>query len=82
LSAGQGVPHLFQKDIKNFPIIIPPYNSQKNIVDYIEKKNELFNKLSKDLSVQIERLKEYRQSLILETVTGKVDVREWRQKKV
>lgn len=81
LRAGQGVPHLFQKDIKNFTIILPPLAIQKNIVEFIERKNTLLNLLvDKELN-QIGKLREYRQALISAAVTGKVDVREWEPNK-
>ena len=34
--AGMGVPHLFQDDIKQFPIPIPPIEEQRAIADYLD----------------------------------------------
>ena len=77
LKAGQGVPHLFQKDIKNFNIILPSINEQLEIVRNVEFSKQTTSSLIQQLNNQIEKLKEYRQSIITDAVTGKVDVRDW-----
>ena len=40
-----------------------------------------FNEVMKTRKAQIEKFKEYRQSVISETVTGKIDVRNWQPNK-
>lgn len=77
LKAGQGVPHLFQKDIKNFLVLLPPLKEQKNLIICIKDMNTRVSNLLKDIEDQIQKLKEYRQSIISEAVTGKIDVRAW-----
>ncbi|MDD9974032.1 MAG: restriction endonuclease subunit S [Candidatus Poribacteria bacterium] len=54
---------------------LPPLKEQKQIVDYLDQKAEQTNKLISEERRKIELLKEYRQSLISEAVTGKIDVR-------
>lgn len=71
---GMGVPHLFQGDIVKFKIPLPPKSEQKVIVDYVETQLLKVDALLDDMAQQIERLKEYRQSVISEVVTGKVMV--------
>jgi type I restriction enzyme S subunit len=63
--------------IKNFLIPVPDIISQGEIVRDIELKLASFEILLSKNSQQIEKLKEYRQSLISEAVTGKIDVRDW-----
>ena len=63
-------------DFKRFPLSIPPLQEQQQIVDYINKKTSKIDKLVDIESKRIDLLKEYRQSLISEVVTGKVDVRD------
>ena len=77
LKTGQGVPHLFQKDIKNFLVLLPPLKEQKNLIICIKDMNTRVSNLLKDIEDQIQKLKEYRQSIISEAVTGKIDVRAW-----
>ena len=49
---------------------------QENIRDYLDKKTNIIDQLSKKENQRIDLLKEYRQSLISNVVTGKVDVRD------
>ena len=81
LKAGQGVPHLFQKDIKNFILIVPPIIEQNIIVEKIIKSDEEIKLLISSIELAIEKLQTYRQSLISEAVTGKIDVRDWERTK-
>ncbi|MYC78838.1 restriction endonuclease subunit S [Candidatus Poribacteria bacterium] len=55
--------------------IVPPFGEQKQIVDFLEHKNNQIDDLIVAELRKIELLKEYRQSLISEAVTGKIDVR-------
>jgi len=77
LKAGQGVPHLFQKDINNFSLILPPLKEQLRITEFLEIQTSRNNSLINKLKSQIKKLISYRQSIINEAVTGKVDVRDW-----
>ena len=54
---------------------LPPLKEQKQIVDYLDQKTTQTNALISTEQRKIELLKEYRQSLISEVVTGKIDVR-------
>ena len=67
---------LSSDNIKNFKFVLPPLQEQQQIVDYINKKTSKIDKLVDIESKRIILLKEYRQSLISEVVTGKVDVRD------
>lgn len=73
---GMGVPHLFQRDINKFDILVPPFEEQKRIADYLDKQTLNINNVIDKLNEQITKIKEYRQSLISAAVTGKIDVRD------
>jgi type I restriction enzyme S subunit len=74
-SAGQKrVPTSFVND---FFVPLPKSEEQIKIADFIESYIEKSNKVATELELQIDKLKEYRQSLISEAVTGKIDVRAW-----
>ncbi|SEJ41720.1 type I restriction enzyme, S subunit [Dyadobacter koreensis] len=77
LKSGQGVPHLFQKDIKNFVIILPSLEEQNRIVNHIQQMHNIVNMVIRSTEIQLIKLKEYRQSIVFEAVTGKIDVRDW-----
>lgn len=78
---GQGVSNFgrwrLQTNVfKEFPLPVPPREEQFEISEYLKKKEEEISKSLDLLKVNIEKLKEYRQSLIYEAVTGKIDVRD------
>ena len=59
----------------NFQIPIPLRQEQKQIVNFLDQKTKQIDRLITTEHRKIELLKEYRQSLISEAVTGKIDVR-------
>ena len=72
-SAGQKrVPQSF---ISQFGLAFPSVHEQQKIVDFIEVTTGQINEATAAIHTQIKTLKAYRQSLISEVVTGKVDVR-------
>ena len=54
---------------------LPPLKEQKQIVGFLDRKTQQIDELISTEQRKIELLKEYRQSLISEIVTGKIDVR-------
>jgi type I restriction enzyme S subunit len=65
---------LGKSSIEDTLIILPPLNEQEQIVEYIDTHTTEIDKLISIEQRRIETLKEYRQSLISEVVTGKVRV--------
>lgn len=63
--------------MKHLIISLPPLNEQLSIVSCLTEKLKPFNYTIEKLMLQIEKLKKYRQSIISEAVTGKIDVRDW-----
>jgi type I restriction enzyme, S subunit len=68
---------LSKDSIKNSLIIVPPLEEQGKIAHFLDNKISLIDSMKIDINLQIEKLKEYRQSLISEAVTGKIDVRDY-----
>ena len=58
-------------DILNFNLPYPPLSEQQQIVEYLDEQTGLIDKTISIEEKRIELLKEYRQSLISEVVTGK-----------
>ena len=54
---------------------LPPLKEQIQIANFLDRKTERIDELISTEQQKIELLKEYRQSLISEVVTGKIDVR-------
>lgn len=63
-------------EMKKLPILLPPLEEQLEIIEFLKVKVPENESVIELLKKQIEKLKEYRQSLIYEAVTGKIDVRD------
>jgi len=68
------IPQITVNEISSNPIIVPPLSEQQQIVSYLDEHTQLIDKTISVEESRIELLKEYRQSLISEVVTGKIDV--------
>jgi len=73
-TTGVSVPHISTKQIENFVIALPPIDEEKKICDYLDKKCNAVNTTLAYRSKAIEKLQEYKKSLIYEVVTGKKEV--------
>lgn len=74
LKNGMGVPHLTQENLKSVRIPLPPVDEQKTIANFLDSKCSEIDGLIKVKQEKIETLKQYRQSLIFEAVTGKITI--------
>lgn len=81
LIAGAALTRLTIEKMKHLVITIPPINEQREIISRLEIKVVGFDNSIEKISIQIEKLKEYRQTIISEAVTGKIDLRQWQPKK-
>ncbi|MBO7747013.1 restriction endonuclease subunit S [Paenibacillus sp. MWE-103] len=63
--------------IKELPIILPPDEELDRLIKYTRNKIHGVDSLSLKVKLQLEKLLEYRQSLISKAVIGKIDVREF-----
>ena len=59
--------------IERIKVILPPVPEQQEIVEVLDKKTAQLNKIKSLLEEQIQKLKDYRSSLIYETVTKGLD---------
>ena len=69
---GQQVVNL--SDWNEFNVITPPLSEQNELVSYLDEQTQLIDKTISVEERRIDTLKEYRQSLISEVVTGKIKV--------
>ena len=60
--------------LKQFSIPVPPLSEQKQIVSYLDAKCSKIDKLIANITKEIERIKEYKQRLISDVVTGQIKV--------
>lgn len=71
LAIGGTQPNISQQLIKNLNIIIPQFNDQQEIVDFLDKKCSEINSVISKKESQLDLIREHRKSLIYEYVTGK-----------
>ena len=72
---GAAQPKLTSEHLMNITVIVPPTCEQTQIANFLDRKTKQIDELIAAEHQKIELLKEYRQSLISEVVTGKIDVR-------
>lgn len=70
-SAGSAQPNISSDGILNFNIPVPPINEQQSIATYLDQKCSEIDELISIKQQKIEKLKDYKKSLIFECVTGK-----------
>lgn len=61
-------------ELKKQLVIVPPQDEQRAIVSYIEEKCQKIDRLMTELQAEIDYMKEYKQRLIADCVTGQVNV--------
>ena len=71
LAIGGTQPNISQQLIKNLTIIIPKFNDQLEIVEFLDKKCSEIDSVISKKERQLDLIKEYKKSLIYECVTGK-----------
>ena len=62
-------------EVSSVTCVVPPLSEQTQIANFLDRKTQQIDELITTELRKIELLKEYRQSLISEAVTGKIDVR-------
>ena len=73
---GDGFSRLYTDDLFAMYAIFPPLTEQRAIVAHIENKCSKVNSLISELEAEIEYLKEYKQRLIADCVTGQINVQQ------
>lgn len=73
LSYGAGQPNISQETMKSFKLCCPDVVEQQKIADYLDKKCGEIDRVIETKKLVIEKLKEYKQSIITEAVTKGLD---------
>jgi type I restriction enzyme S subunit len=60
--------------LQNAPVVVPPAEEQVGIVEWIRKRSVEIDAAIGSATIQVDRLREYRQALITAAVTGKLEV--------
>ena len=72
-STATALPSMTQSDLNNHVLCLPSISEQQKIADFLDKKTAQLDKAKALLEEQIQKLKDYRASLIYETVTKGLD---------
>ena len=70
----EGLIRLYTDDLFDITVAIPPEEEQKDILGFIENESNKFNKAIDLQQKQIDKLSEYKTTLINSAVTGKIKV--------
>lgn len=73
-SKGISYPAITASELLNLFIPIPPLSEQRTIVSYLDDKTTKIDALTGKLQQEIESIKEYKQRLISDVVTGQIKV--------
>ena len=74
LSKGISYPAITASELLNLYIPLPPFTEQRAIVTYLDDKCSKIDLLVEKLKAEIEAIKEYKQRLISDVVTGQIKV--------
>lgn len=74
LGSGGGQPNISQEIIRNLKIPLPPLEEQKAIAEYLDKKLAKIDLAIEKTQNQINLIKEYKTSLISESVCGRAKI--------
>jgi len=73
-STGVNYPGINEQKLSSISLLIPNEKEQQQIVDFLDTETAKIDKTAALIESQIEKLKEYRSSLIYHAVTGKIKI--------
>lgn len=76
LTMGSTIKTIGMPDVKELRMPVPPLEEQVNIANQIDEEQYNLKEVISKIKSQIERLQEYRRSLITAAVTGKLNIKE------
>lgn len=74
LARGTAMKRISRTNLGSIPILLPPIEEQDAIADYLDKRCETIDALISIKQTKIEKLDQYKKSIIYEYVTGKKEV--------
>jgi len=69
---GSATPHLFQRDIKQFILKIPPIEEQKEIVKRLSESLSIIDESEQIIDAELQRAQSLRQSILKRAFAGKL----------
>jgi restriction endonuclease S subunit len=68
------MPKVNRETLGNCLMVVPPIDEQRRIVGFIEEQTTQIDSVTDKISMQIAKLREYRQTVISAAVTGQIDL--------
>ncbi|WP_408954776.1 restriction endonuclease subunit S [Natroniella sp. ANB-PHB2] len=66
---GMGIPHVDSKILNNIKLTLPPFKEQQKIASFLDKKTAEIGGIIKQKEALVDKLEEYKKSVITEAVT-------------
>lgn len=79
MSSGSTVRHLYQNVFENLSFPLPSKSEQEEIINRLSEITGEIDEIISAIRSQVIKIKEYRESLIYEAVTGKIDLRDYEE---
>tara|TARA_Y100001968_G_scaffold177067_1_gene162206 strand:+ start:596 stop:1939 length:1344 start_codon:yes stop_codon:yes gene_type:complete len=76
MSRGEIVVHIYERQLREIRVCVPPIDEQKKIKDCLIKIEENTKKLQENYQQKVQLLHEYRHSLLSSVLTGKIRITE------
>lgn len=71
-SGSTAQPHLYLKEIRAFPVVLPPIEEQQTIVQEIETRLSVCDKIEQNIETNLEKAEALRQSILRKAFEGKL----------
>ena len=71
---GSAQPKLSQENLQAVKLPVPPLDEQRDISSYLDEKCSEIDSLIAVKQQKVEKLKDYKKSIIYEAVTGKIEI--------
>jgi type I restriction enzyme S subunit len=75
---GSTMQHITKPKFGSFPVPLPPIEKQAEIETYLNRESQVIDDAIKRADEEIGLIREYRERLITDAVTGQIDLRDWR----
>ena len=71
------IAHLTAEKLRRYRFCFPPYEEQKKISEWLDSSLAYVEKAISSATEEIDLIREYRNKVVADVVTGQIDVRAW-----
>lgn len=77
LSSRVAMPKMNRRDLGGFAVLVPPLAEQDAIIGHLREEHAKIDSTRAVVETAIDKLRQYRSTLITAAVTGQIDVRQY-----